>query len=56
MDNDGKLSADEDFANNIEYFMFDPDQLKVTSPQIFGWIQKHLKQQLQLEKECKDEK
>jgi hypothetical protein len=37
---DGKESPTEDFSNNIEYYLFDPDALKVKSPKVYDWIQK----------------
>lgn len=43
---DGQFSAEEDFANNIEYFMFDPSKLKATNPEIFAWIQKNFAKSL----------
>ena len=37
---DGIKGPDEDFSNNIEYFLFDPKKLKAKSPKINDWIQK----------------
>lgn len=49
---DGKFSAEEDFANNVEYFTFEPAKLKQLSPSIFNWIDKNLKNELRLERGC----
>lgn len=35
---DGKFSPEEDFANNIEYFLFHPKALKETTPHAHSWI------------------
>lgn len=56
VEHDGKTSAEEDFANNVEYFLFDQVTLKNKSPNIFSWLQKNLGQKLRLEKGCHYEK
>ena len=53
---DGKMSAEEDLANNIEYYIFEPKTLKEKSPKIHVWIRKNLKNGLELQKGCKYEK
>lgn len=50
---DGRQSPEEDFANNAEYYLFEPTLLKKTSPKIFSWIEKNLGSRLKLEKGCK---
>ncbi len=35
---DGDLSPEEDFANNIEYLLFEPLRLKLKSPAIYDWL------------------
>jgi hypothetical protein len=35
---DGKEGPDEDFSNNIEYFLFDPKLLKTKTPKVYDWI------------------
>jgi len=40
VEKDGELSPDEDFANNIEYFLFEPETLKKKSNAVYLWIQK----------------
>jgi hypothetical protein len=39
---DGRVSPEEDFANNIEYFLFEPNVLKSKTPHAFRWIKTHL--------------
>lgn len=53
---DGKTSPEEDFANNVEYFLFDRKALKNRSPAIFNWLQNNLGQKVRLEKGCPNEK
>jgi Mlc titration factor MtfA (ptsG expression regulator) len=40
VEEDGINGPDEDFSNNIEYFLFDPKKLNAKSPKIYDWIQK----------------
>lgn len=54
VENDGKTSAEEDFANNIEYFVFDKEKLKEASKGIFNWINKNMKNRLKTEKGCNE--
>ena len=35
---DGKNSHEEDYANNIEYFLYNPDKLKEVTPNAYQWI------------------
>ncbi|MFN7904009.1 MAG: hypothetical protein ACK5P5_02395 [Pseudobdellovibrionaceae bacterium] len=50
------MSPEEDFANNIEYFIFDRSTLKLKSPAIESWINKNLGKDIELQKGCKHEK
>lgn len=52
VEHDGKTSAEEDFANNVEYFLFDQNSLKDKSSNIFSWIQTNLGPKLRLQKGC----
>lgn len=52
VDSDGKFSPEEDFTNNVEYYVFAPDQLKQKSPKLFEWIKNNLKSSIKLEKGC----
>ncbi|MBI2606570.1 MAG: hypothetical protein HYW49_10880 [Deltaproteobacteria bacterium] len=38
---DGRESMDEDFANNVEYYLYHPDELKKTTPGAYEWIRKN---------------
>ncbi|KYG61743.1 hypothetical protein AZI85_05825 [Bdellovibrio bacteriovorus] len=38
---DGRESPEEDFANNVEYFLFDPKKLEKTTPHATKWIKKY---------------
>lgn len=49
---DGKDSADEDFVNNIEYYFFDKSKLSSLNPEIKVWIDKNLKNKLNLKEVC----
>jgi hypothetical protein len=40
VEKDGELSPDEDFANNIEFYLFEPEALKEKSNAVYLWIQK----------------
>lgn len=56
VDADGKFSPEEDFANNLEFYLFEPKTLGEKSPEIFKWIKRKLGAQLKLEKGCHDGK
>ena len=47
---DGSFSPSEDFANNMEYFLFDPVKLKMISPNAYGWIKQHYGDKLKIMK------
>ncbi len=53
---DGIVAPQEDFANNIEYFLFNPTKLRLNSPDAYEWIQHHLGDKLKLGKWAKDNK
>jgi len=38
VEEDGKESLDEDFSNNIEYFIFAPNVLRTKSSKVYNWI------------------
>lgn len=40
VEEDGRSSVTEDFANNIEFFIFERKKLKETAPKVDAWIQK----------------
>lgn len=45
---DSKLSREEDFANNIEYYLFAPDTLKLKSSKAYDWIKQRYGDKLKL--------
>ncbi len=49
---DGKDSPEEDFANNIEYFLAEPNTLKDKNPKIFQWIKQRFGDNFSLNKDC----
>jgi hypothetical protein len=38
VEDDGRESADEDLANNIECFLYDPAKLQASTPAAYAWI------------------
>lgn len=45
---DGKASHEEDFANNLEHFLYEPDKLKKVTPSAYEWINKKYRNKLKL--------
>jgi hypothetical protein len=45
---DGNESPEEDFANNVEVELFDPDNLRKVTPQAQRWLEKHFRGKLKL--------
>jgi hypothetical protein len=41
VENDGRTSHEEDFANNLEYYLFNSEKLKKTTPNAYEWVKKH---------------
>jgi hypothetical protein len=56
VEEDGKSSPEEDFANNMEYFLFDREKLKKATPNSYSWFQKRFGEKLKLKGESKHEK
>lgn len=50
--NNSRQSAEEDFADNFEAYLLDPDSLKRSVPEAFSWMTKNFNDQFRL-KECK---
>jgi hypothetical protein len=48
VEEDSQNNPEEDFANNIEYFVFNPKTLKEKSPQVYNWISKKFGDKLKL--------
>lgn len=42
----GKLSYQEDFADDVAAYIHQPNRLKAVSPELFLWMEKHLKPRL----------
>lgn len=51
-----KDSPDEDFANNIEYFLFQPEDLKTIVPKAYNWILSKFSKKFKLKEGCLNEK
>ena len=45
---DGRVSPEEDFANNIEWYLFQPEALKKTTPHAFNWIKNYFGDKLKM--------
>ena len=50
---DGRESPEEDFANNLEFFLFDPKDLEKLTPQASRWIKEHYHDNLKLRRGSK---
>jgi hypothetical protein len=50
VEEDGRNGIEEDFSNNIEYFLFKPQELKNKSPAVFNWIYKKYGDKFKLRK------
>lgn len=53
VEEDGPESDTEDFSNNIEYFLFNPDRLQKVTPGAYNWISKKYGDKSKLAKERK---
>lgn len=51
-----KKSREEDFANNIEGYLLDPNSLKNKIPAAYSWISKKYSKNLKLKEKCYNEK
>ncbi len=49
-------NVDEDFANNIEYFLFAPEELKSKVPKAYSWILNKFSKNFKLKEACVYEK
>lgn len=47
---DGVISSSEDFANNVEYFLYAPEKLKNITPGAYDWIKTNFGDKLKLKK------
>jgi hypothetical protein len=48
VEKDGEYSPTEDFANNIEYYLFEPETLRAKTPTAYEWIKKTYGDKLKL--------
>lgn len=53
---DAMSSPEEDFAHNVDTYLFEPNRLKSLSPKIFKWVENHFSKKFSLKTECKDGK
>lgn len=53
MEEDGKISPTEDYANNLEHFINDPDKLKNKTPLAYEWFKKRFGSKLEKKKEAR---
>jgi len=51
---DADDSPQEDFAHNVDTYLFQPDKLRSISPKAFDWIRKHFSKEFKLREGCKD--
>ena len=50
IEDDGGSSHEEDYANNLEHFLYNPDKLKKVTPEAYAWIRKHFGESFKLKK------
>ncbi|MNJ92605.1 hypothetical protein D3C87_102780 [compost metagenome] len=50
---DGRESPEEDFSNNVEYYLFAPNELKKITPHAYRWIENHFGDKFKLRKGAK---
>ena len=51
---DAKESPDEDFAHNIDTYLFEPDALRKAAPKVSAWIEANFSKDFSLKTGCKD--
>lgn len=56
VDRDASSSPEEDFAHNLDTYLFDPERLKVSVPEVYEWISKNFSKNFALKKDCKHDK
>jgi len=49
---DGRISPEEDFANNLEFYLFHPEKLKTVTPNAHSWIKENFGK-ISLQKGCR---
>jgi len=53
VEEDGKISYEEDYSNNLEHYLYDPDKLKKVTPSAHSWIKKHFGDGFQIKRQKK---
>ena len=48
VEEDGTEGPNEDFSNNIEYFLFNPKNLHERTPKVYDWIRKRYGEEFKL--------
>ena len=51
-----KDGVDEDFAENIYFFLFDSEKLKSVAPLAYEWLSKKFSKKIKLKEQCQNEK
>lgn len=51
VEEDGKISYEEDYSNNLEHYLYDADKLKKETPTAYEWIKKHFGDSFQLKRQ-----
>lgn len=49
---DGRLSVEEDFSNNVEFFLFEPARLKAVTPKAHQWLSEQFNGKFKLGAPC----
>ena len=47
---DGRNSIGEDYANNLEHFLFEPEKLRSMTPKVHQWINENFGDKLKVRK------
>lgn len=53
IEDDGSFSPEEDYANNLEHFLFGPDRLNKVTPEAYLWIKKRFGENFKLKERKK---
>jgi len=51
VEDDGKISSEEDYSNNLEHYLYDPDKLKKVTPSAYNWIKKRFGEGFQIKRQ-----
>jgi hypothetical protein len=50
VEEDGAREPDEDFANNLDHFLFDPERLQKVTPKAYDWIKKQFSDKFKIKR------